>query len=161
MSGAGWGTGELEADNDLGTSEPFLYFPQTASYPSLPGERLLVRSAADGGVRRLIARTAWATTQEAEAPLYAHAATLARLALRPGQRATIRYRPARWWHVLFWGDNVAIAVAVAVLTVVSTALTAFVLYRDNSMGIAARCALIALFAATLAAVINVFQQFLA
>ena len=116
MSQTRWTSGKIEVDNALGGAESFLYFPQNKAYPELPAERLVVKSTANGRDRRLIARTAWATTaEEGDTPLYAHSVTLARLAIRPGQGTDIEYQSARWWHVLFWGDGVRLALTAALL----------------------------------------------
>lgn len=160
-----WGRGPIEADNSVSSSEPFLYFPQITTYPKLPGKRLVVRSALDDGKRRhLIARTAWATTKAPDTPLYVHTTTLAELGIRPGlhasERACVDYRRARWWDVLLWGDRVAISVAVALLTVISTGLSALVAYEDHPKGIGARLTLAVLVVASVAAIMNVVQQFL-
>jgi hypothetical protein len=164
MSRPPWSNAPIEADNGVGSSEPFLYFPQTTTYPTLPHERLLIRSApAESKRRHLIVQSAWASTKAADAPLYGHAATLAQLGIRPGlpaaQRARIDYRQALWRDVLLWGDKVALSVAVALLTVISTALGAFVAYEDHPKGTAAILTLIVLVVASVAAIINVVQQF--
>jgi len=61
--------------------------------------------------------------------------------------------------LLWWGDGVRLAVIVALLTLVSAGLSAFVTYQDHPKGVAATLTLIVLVVATVAAVINVFQQF--
>jgi hypothetical protein len=160
-----WGQSPIEADNGVGSSEPFLYFPQIAAYPDLPGDRLVLRCQPSGGRRRhLIAATAWASTKDPDAPLYAHAAVLAQLGIRPGlaaaDRANVEYREARWIDVLLWGDKVAISVAVAVLTLISTGLGAYVTYADHPKGPSSVITFWVLVVASVAAIINVFQQFL-
>jgi hypothetical protein len=155
----------IEADNSVGDSKPFLYFPQNTTYEKLPGDRLLIRSKDAGDkYRHLIARSAWAETKEVDAPLYGHTTTLTRLGIRPGlppeNRATIDYQPAHWWDVLLWGDNVAVSVVAALLTVISTGLGAFVTHQDHPKGIPATLTLIVLIFASGAAIINVIQQFL-
>ena len=159
MSRTRWEKATISADNHIGGPESFLYSSQT-DYPTLPNSPLLIRSEpGDGKRRNLIVRTAWAITQEAGSPLYSHSATLTLLGLRPGKPANIEYRKARWGDVLLYGDKVRLSVAVALLTVISTALTAFVAYQDHSKGSSVTITFIVLVVASLAAIINVFQQF--
>jgi len=158
-----WSDASIAADNSLGGSEPVLYFPQTSEYPALPDAPVLIRSTLPSGKHRyLVASTAWAINKEADAPVYGHSVTLARLGLRPGENAAIKYRRAGWRDVLLRGDKVAlaVAVAVAVLTVISTALAGFVTYQDHPRGSGAVLTLIVLGVASVAAIISVVQQFL-
>jgi hypothetical protein len=62
--------------------------------------------------------------------------------------------------VLLWGDKVAISVAVAVLTLISTGLGAYVTYADHPKGLSSAISFWVLVVASVAAIINVFQQFL-
>jgi hypothetical protein len=154
-----WNDASIVADNALGGSEPFLYFPQNTSYPTLPESPVLILSQAAGGKKRhLIAQTAWATTEELGEVLYCHTTTLTQLGLRPNQSPSVKYRRAHWWDVLWWGDNVRLSVLAAVLTLISTGLAAFVAYQDHHKGSAAVITLIVLVVASLAAIINVMQQ---
>jgi hypothetical protein len=161
MKMARWQGAPIVADNALGGSEPFLYFPQNETYQTLPESPILLVSTADDGKKRhLIGQAAWATTEEAGSTLYCHTATLAQLGLHPNKSPKLKYRRAHWWDVLWWGDNVPLAVLAAVLTLISTGLTAFVAYQDHPKGSATILTLIVLVVASLAAIINVAQQFL-
>jgi len=72
----------------------------------------------------------------------------------------VQYREASWIDVLLWGDKVAISVVVAVLTLISTGLGAYVTYADHPKGPSSVITFWVLVVASVAAVINVFQQFL-
>lgn len=163
MKKRAWGAAPIDADSGIESSEPFLYFPQTAAHPELPGERLLVRAPDGRKHRYLIARSVWHETKEDGAPVYVHTTMLTALGIRPGlppdKRVTIQFRQARWLDVLFRNGKVQVAVAVAVLTLIATGLSAYVTYLDHPKGPSSTISFFVLVVATIAAILNVVQQF--
>jgi hypothetical protein len=149
-----WQSVSVKADNSLPAGSPTLYFPDHATYPGLPTSPLLLRTMpGDGRRRHLIVQSAWATSREAGAA-FSSSATLGRLGLRPSVAHSVEYREARLWHVLRYGDGTAVAALIALLTVVSTTLSAFVVYKDHVRDATAQTCLWVLIVASASALLG-------